>query len=100
MAVVTYTVSVVRGEVTITPDPSAVTFVAGDFLEFNRAEGTDEDIVVKVVAGPDQEEKPVIVVAVAGDRRVMLDGDLGLDSDGNVLITFSDAGGNNQGFPP
>jgi len=99
MAIVTYTVSVVGGVPTISPDPTAVTFFAGDFLIFNRAPGTAEDIVVKVVEGPDAPNKPVIVVAVAGNRRVMVD-PAELDGDGDVIITFTDAGGDKNGFPP
>jgi len=98
MAVVTYTVTVTKaGGVSISPDPTAVTFLAGDFLIFNRAKGTAEDIVVKVVAGATG--GPKIVAAVAGDRRVAIDPPT-IDSDGNVLITFSDLGGNKNGFPP
>jgi hypothetical protein len=97
MAVVTYTVTMVGGVATISPDPTAVTFVAGDFLIFERAPGTAQDIVVKVVAGP--AGGPTIVAAVAGERRATIDPP-SLDSDGNVLITFSDAGGLNSGFPP
>lgn len=97
MAVVTYTVTVARGGVTISPDPTAVTFVEGDFLIFQRAAGTAEDLVVKVVAGPTG--GPAIVAAVAGDRRVTVDPPA-INADGDVLITFSDAGGNEGGFPP
>jgi hypothetical protein len=97
MAVVTYTVTVTGSSVTISPDPTAVTFLAGDFLIFKRAKGTAEDIVVKVVAGATG--GPKIVAAVAGDRRVAIDPPA-IDSDGNVLITFSDLGGNKNGFPP
>jgi hypothetical protein len=99
MAVVTYTVTVTGGVPTISPDPTAVTFLAGDFLIFNRAAGTAQDIVVKVVEGPDAVNKPVIVVAVAGTRRVMVDPPE-LNGDGDLLITFTDAGGNKNGFPP
>jgi hypothetical protein len=102
MAVVTYTVTVTGTSVTISPSIKAVTFVAGDFLIFNRADGTKQDVVVKVVAG--LAEGPTIVAAVAGDRRATIDPP-SLDSDGNVLITFSDAGGlrgdsPKGGFPP
>jgi len=97
MAVVTYTVTVTGGVPTISPDPTAVTFVAGDFLIFNRAPGTAQDIDVKVVAGPTG--GPAIVAAVAGDRRVTVDPP-SINGDGDVLITFSDAGGANSGFPP
>jgi hypothetical protein len=97
MAVVTYTVTVTGSSVTISPDPTAVTFVAGDFLIFNRAPSTGQDIVVKVVEGPTG--GPTIVAAVAGDRRVAVDPPT-INADGDVLITFSDAGGSNSGFPP
>jgi len=97
MAVVTYTVTVTGGIVTISPDPLSVKFVSGDFLIFNRAAGTSADIVVKVATGPTG--GPKIVTAVAGKRRVTVDPPT-IDSDGNVLITFSDAGGNDAGFPP
>jgi hypothetical protein len=97
MAVVTYTVTVAGGAVTISPDPSAVTFIAGDFMIFKRAAGTAEDLVVKVVAGP--AGGPAIVAAVAGERRVTVDPP-SINGDGDVLITFSDAGGANSGFPP
>ena len=97
MAVVTYTVTVTGTGVTISPDPKAVTFVAGDFLIFNRGDDTKQDVVVKVVAG--LAGGPTIVAAVAGDRRATVDPPT-LDSSGNVLITFSDAGGLKGGFPP
>ncbi len=93
MAVVTYTVTVTGGVPTISPDISAVTFVPGDFLTFQCATGTTQDVVVKVVGGP------TIVAAVAGQRRVMV-GPPALNGDGDVLITFSDAGGLKGGFPP
>ena len=63
----------------------------------NRAPGTAQDIDVKVVAGPTG--GPAIVAAVAGDRRVTVDPP-SINGDGDVLITFSDAGGANSGFPP
>jgi hypothetical protein len=94
MAVVTYTVTVTGtgpGSVTITPDISAVVFVPGDFLIFKCA---TQDVVVKVVGGP------TIVAAVAGERRVVVGPQPQLNGDGDVLITFSDAGGLNSGFPP
>lgn|GEM_PF-6518780 len=97
MAVVTYTVTVMGGGVTISPDPTAVVFIEGDFLIFNRAPQTNEDIVVKVAAGPNG--GPKIVAAVAGNRRVTVDPPA-INADGDVLITFSDAGGNEGGFPP
>jgi hypothetical protein len=97
MAVVTYTVTVNGNNVTITPDPTAVTFVAGDFLIFNRAPGTAQDIVVKVVEGPTG--GPPIVAAVAGKERVTVDPPT-LNGDGDVLITFTGDGGANSGFPP
>jgi hypothetical protein len=99
MAVVTYTVSMVGGVPTISPNPGAVTFLAGDYLIFNRAPGTPQEVVVKVIEGPDAPNKPVIVVAIAGNRRVMVDPPE-LNGDGDVLITFTDAGGNKNGFPP
>ena len=97
MAVVTYEVTVNGNNVTISPDPTAVVFVAGDFLIFNRAAGTAQDIVVKVVAGPDG--GPPIVAAVAGDERVTVDPPR-LNGDGDVLITFTGDGGDKSGFPP
>ena len=97
MAVVTYEVTVNGNNVTISPDPTAVVFVAGDFLIFNRAAGTAQDIVVKVVAGPTG--GPPIVAAVAGNERVTVDPP-GLNGDGDVLITFTGDGGANSGFPP
>jgi hypothetical protein len=97
MAVVTYTVTMIGGVPTISPDPTSVTFVAGDFLIFKRGPGTTQDVLVKVVAGPTG--GPTIVAAVAGERRATIDPP-SLDPKGNVLITFSDAGGLKGGFPP
>ena len=96
MAVVTYTVTVAGGEVTITPAVDQVVFTKGDFLVFNPPVGTAGQIRVEVTGGPK------MVVACADDGKVKIDPLLTLDAGGNVIIAFNNTGGNpgDSGFPP
>jgi hypothetical protein len=96
MAKVTYTVTVAGGVPTITPGVDQVVFTKGDFLVFNPPVGAVGQIRVEVTGGPK------MVVACADDGKVKIDPPLTLDADGNIIITFLDAGGNpgDSGFPP
>jgi hypothetical protein len=97
MAVVTYTVTVAGGTVTISPSVDQVEFVSGDFLVFSPPVGTDGDILVQVTGGP-----KVVVAAAEFGRKIKLQPPT-VDGAGNVTLAFTDAGGNagegSPGFP-
>ena len=98
MAVVTYTVTVVGGAVTISPDINQVEFVNGDFAQFNDPVGAAGDILVQVSGGP-----PKIVVAAAETGKKLKLQAPTLDAAGNIIISFAVSGGNpgdTSNFPP
>ena len=97
MAVVTYTVTVSGSTVTVSPDTGEIDLVERDYLIFNRAPDTTNEIKVKLVGG-DMDGQIIIAVRGKTTRVQLLNPTL--DSDGSVLIRFGDVGGNNQGFPP
>ena len=96
MAVITYTVSVAGGVVTITPGVNQIKLTTGDFLEFRADASVGGDIFVQMTGGA-----KVFVAAAPLSGRMRLDAPV-LDGDGNVTIAFADVGGNSGegGFPP
>jgi len=97
MAVVTYTLTVAGGGVTINPDPAPIVFAERDYLIFNRAAGTGQDVNVQIAGGAIDGQ---IIIAIRGDTTRVQILPPTLDAAGNILIKFDDVGGNNDGFPP
>ena len=101
MAIVTFTVTVAGGVVTISPDPTQVTLLKGDFAVFKNAAGGNNKVHVEMVSG-NAEVDGRIIMAVKGDSsRVVLHNPV-LEPDGTVTITFGQGGGGGPepGFPP
>jgi hypothetical protein len=97
MAVITYTVSVVGGAVTLSPTADQITLTTGDFLAFAPDASVAGDIFVQMTGGSN------IFVAAAPLSGKMTFQPFQLDADGNVTIAFEDSGGNpvgGGGFPP
>jgi hypothetical protein len=96
MAVITYTVSVVGGAVTLSPTVDQITLTTGDFLVFDPDASVAGDIFVQFTGGSN------IFVAAAPASGKMKFQPIQLDAEGNITIAFEDSGGNpvGGGFPP
>ena len=99
MAVVTYTVTVAGGGATISPDPSQIVLVDGDYVIFKRLAGTVENIDIRVVGGAGESDGEIIIAVRMGKRWMV--NPVAPVANGSVLIEFVDDGtGNNPPFPP
>ena len=96
MAVITYTVSVVGGAVTIDPTADQIKLTTGDFIQFVPDASVIGDILVQFTGGAR------IFVAAAPLSGQMKFEPFALDGAGNITIAFEDPGGNSGGggFPP
>ena len=89
MAVVTYTLGKdAGGQPTITPDPTAVEFRPGDYVLFTG----DPTVTVRVQMPLTQQ----FLGCVTAGGRVVIEGPI-LDSDGNIIVAFSQLGGDSSG---
>ena len=97
MAVITYTVSVAGGAVTLSPTAEQIKITTGDFLQFVPDDSVEGDILVQLTGGAN-----IFIAAAPLSGQMSLEPPA-LDGDGNVTIAFLDTGGNpggGGGFPP
>lgn len=97
MAVITYTVSVVGGAVTLSPTADQIKLTTGDFLQFVPDNSVEGDILVQLTGGAN-----IFIAAAPLSGQMKLEPPA-LDGAGNITIAFEDQGGNpvgGGGFPP
>lgn len=99
MAVITYTVSVAGGKVTLSPSIDQIKITTGDFLLFVPDSSVTGDIFVQFTGGA-----KIFVAAAPKTGAMAFQQPFSVDGSGNITFAFDESGtgdsGEGGGFPP